>query len=75
MYAGAGRLGADAGVLRAAARLLRPSGLLVVEHDESQRDAMTALFGADGWTDVAGHRDLAGRERFASARRAALSPA
>lgn len=75
VYAGADGLALMPGVLRAAARLLRPSGLVVVEHDESQRDAMTALFGADGWTDVAGHRDLAGRERFASARRAALSPA
>ena len=52
-----------------ARRLLRPGGLVVVEHSDRQGESAPALFrAAGGWADVAGHRDLAGRDRFVTAR-------
>jgi release factor glutamine methyltransferase len=56
-------------VIEAAARLLRPGGLLVLEHADGQGAAVRALLGAHPWTEAATHRDLAGRDRFATARR------
>jgi release factor glutamine methyltransferase len=53
--------------IEAAARILRPGGLLLMEHSETHQDAIVALLG--DWTDVARHHDLAGRPRFISARR------
>jgi release factor glutamine methyltransferase len=55
-------------VSRTAARLLRPGGLLVVEHSDRQGASVPALLSADGWQDVADHPDLTGRDRFATAR-------
>lgn len=58
-------------VLAAAARLLRPGGLLVVEHADVQQDALLRAVRSSGlWDDVAGHRDLTGRPRYLTARRA-----
>ena len=55
-------------VERVAARLLRPGGLLVVEHADLQGASAPAVFdGAGGWPDVADHRDLAGRDRYVTA--------
>jgi release factor glutamine methyltransferase len=52
-----------------ARRLLRPGGLVVVEHSDRQGGSAPALFrDAGGWADVADHRDLAGRDRFVTAR-------
>ena len=50
-------------VSRTALRLLRPGGLVVVEHGDSQGPEMTALLRADGWTAVATHQDLTRRDR------------
>ncbi len=59
-------------VVALAARLLRPGGGLVVEHADGHGDAAVALARADGrWTDLRDHPDLAGRDRFVTARRAA----
>ena len=56
-------------VVRTAARLLRAGGLAVVEHADSQGDAVPALFAAAaGWRDVRDHADLTGRPRFTTAR-------
>ena len=56
-------------VEQAARRLLRPGGLLVVEHSDRQgRSAPALLEEAGGWTEVADHRDAAGRDRFVTAR-------
>ena len=58
-------------LLDTAARLLRPGGWLGVEHADQQGTAVPALLRAHGaWTDVEDHRDLAGRPRFTTARRA-----
>ncbi|HKG50774.1 MAG TPA: peptide chain release factor N(5)-glutamine methyltransferase [Actinomycetales bacterium] len=59
-------------VVAAAARLLRPGGLLVVEHaDVQQRALLATLTSSGGWRDEAGHTDLTGRARYVTARRAA----
>ena len=56
-------------VIAAAARLLRPGGLLVVEHADGQGAGVRALLVSDSWSEAATHQDLAGRDRFATARR------
>jgi release factor glutamine methyltransferase len=54
--------------LRAAA-LLRPGGVVGVEHADVQGESAPAVFAAAGrWTEIRDHRDLAGRPRFATAR-------
>ncbi|HVE74227.1 MAG TPA: peptide chain release factor N(5)-glutamine methyltransferase [Mycobacteriales bacterium] len=53
----------------AARRLLRPGGLVVVEHSDRQGKEAPAVFeAAGGWADVADHQDLTGRDRFLTAR-------
>jgi release factor glutamine methyltransferase len=57
-------------VVRVAARLLRPGGLVLVEHADSQGESLPRRMRATGeWTDVADHDDLAGRPRVTTARR------
>lgn len=57
-------------IIATAARLLRPGGTLVMEHDETQPQAVAAAMRQGGlFEDVTGHRDLAGRPRATSARR------
>jgi release factor glutamine methyltransferase len=59
-------------VVRRAAALLRPGGWLGIEHDDGQGATVPALLSAQArYADVADHRDLAGRPRFATARRLA----
>ena len=58
-------------VARARARpvLLRPGGVVGVEHADVQGESAPAVFAATGrWADVRDHRDLAGRPRFVTAR-------
>ncbi len=50
--------------------LLRPGGVVGVEHADAQGEAAPAVFSHDGrWEEVRDHRDLAGRPRFLTARR------
>ncbi len=52
-----------------AALLLMPGGVVGAEHADVQGESAPAVFAATGrWTDVADHRDLAGRPRFTTAR-------
>lgn len=52
----------------AAARLLRPGGLMCAEHAEVQEHSAPAVFVEHGgWDRVRDHRDLAGRPRFVTA--------
>jgi len=54
---------------RRAAVLLRPGGVVGVEHADVQGESAPAVFAASGrWRDVRDHRDLAGRPRFTTAR-------
>lgn len=53
-----------------AAELLRPGGLLVMEHADTQgEDLPERLRRSGSWLDVEDHRDLSGRPRFVTARR------
>lgn len=52
-----------------ARRLLRAGGTLVIEHGEQQAATVAAILAADGWHDVASHRDASGRDRATTARR------
>ncbi|MEQ6900112.1 peptide chain release factor N(5)-glutamine methyltransferase [Nocardioides sp. YIM 152588] len=52
------------------ADLLRPGGVIGVEHADVQGEAAPAVFAAAGrWEEVRDHRDLADRPRYLTARR------
>ncbi|MDO8143033.1 peptide chain release factor N(5)-glutamine methyltransferase [Isoptericola sp. 178] len=72
-------LGADGlevprGVARAAARLLRPGGLFVMEHAEVQAAGARELAAAAGLVDVRTAEDLTGRPRMVVARQPVDAP-
>jgi release factor glutamine methyltransferase len=70
LWGGADGLDVVRAVVAMAALLLRPGGLLVVEHADGHGAAAPGLLRADGrWAEVADHPDLAGRDRFVSGRR------
>ncbi|RKT57285.1 peptide chain release factor N(5)-glutamine methyltransferase [Saccharothrix australiensis] len=57
-------------VVTLAARLLKPGGHVGIEHDDTHAEAVPALLSARRvLTDVQDHADLAGRPRYATARR------
>jgi release factor glutamine methyltransferase len=71
VFAGPTGLALMSQVIDRAAELLRPGGVFAVEHDDTHEAAVPALLVADGrWRDVADHRDLTGRPRYATAVRA-----
>jgi release factor glutamine methyltransferase len=71
VFAGPDGLALIPHVIARAAELLRPGGIVAIEHDESHVDAVLELLTADGrWRDVEDHRDLADRPRFVTAIRA-----
>lgn len=51
-----------------ALRLLRPGGLLLMEHADSQGEELPAALRALGFVEVADHADLSGRPRVSSGR-------
>lgn len=54
---------------RTAARLLRPGGVVGSEHADAQGESAPAVFASAGrWADVRDHADLAGRDRYLTAR-------
>ncbi|MFD5828393.1 peptide chain release factor N(5)-glutamine methyltransferase [Lentzea sp. NPDC060358] len=70
VFSGADGLDVIRHVVSAAARWLKPGGAVGVEHDDTQGESVPALLSARRvLTDVADHADLAGRPRFATARR------
>ncbi|WP_229402971.1 peptide chain release factor N(5)-glutamine methyltransferase [Micromonospora okii] len=74
VFGGADGLDVIRPVLARAAELLRPGGVLGVEHDDTHGAAVPALLRADGrYEAVEENRDLAGRPRFATARRRTAS--
>ncbi|MDQ3760267.1 MAG: peptide chain release factor N(5)-glutamine methyltransferase [Actinomycetota bacterium] len=73
VFAGPDGLAVIPDVVRIGTRLLREGGSIAIEHDDSHAVAVPALLaGRRVLTDVADHVDLAGRPRFATARRGAL---
>jgi release factor glutamine methyltransferase len=68
VFAGPDGLSLMPDVVARAAELLRSGGVLALEHDDSHERAVRELLSADGgWRDIADHRDLAGRPRYATA--------
>lgn len=73
VFAGPDGLAVIPDVIRTGTRLLREGGSIAIEHDDSHAAAVPALLAARRvLTDVADHTDLAGRPRFATARRRVL---
>jgi release factor glutamine methyltransferase len=71
LWGGADGLDAVRVVEATARRLLRPGGLLAVEHGAQQGAAVYWVFTEErGWRDTRNHVDLAGRDRFVTAARA-----
>jgi release factor glutamine methyltransferase len=66
LFAGVDALAAVRLVEAAARRLLRPGGLVIVEHGDDQGLTAPACFAA-GWSHVTDHLDLAGRPRYLTA--------
>jgi release factor glutamine methyltransferase len=69
LYGGEDGLDVVRQVSATARRLLHPGGTLVLEHGEQQAAPIAALLQSDGWTAVAHHRDLLGRDRATTALR------
>jgi len=69
LYGGEDGLDVVRTVSATARRLLHPGGTLVLEHGELQAAPIAALLAADGWTAIAHHRDLTGRDRATTALR------
>jgi release factor glutamine methyltransferase len=70
LFGGPDGLAVIRGVIAVAAAILRPGGLLAVEHAAGQREPVAALLEPAGTFDsVTAHRDHAGIWRFATARR------
>jgi release factor glutamine methyltransferase len=49
--------------------LLKPSGLLLLEHADTQAQAISQLLLNQGWQEVISSQDLAGKDRMISARK------
>jgi release factor glutamine methyltransferase len=68
LWSGADGLDAIRAVERVARWLLRPDGLVAVEHSDLQGAAVFWIFAEEaGWRDTANHKDLARRDRFVTA--------
>jgi release factor glutamine methyltransferase len=69
LFSGADGLDAIRVLALRAAELLRPGGVVGVEHADVQGESVPEVFAATGrWTEVRDHRDLTGRARFTTAR-------
>lgn len=69
LYSGVDGLDLIRIISRIGLRLVRPGGLLVLEHAEMQGAAIRTLLTADGWNGAETHPDLTGRDRATLARR------
>ena len=69
LYGGDDGLDVVRQVSATALRLLRRGGSLILEHGELQAAEIAALLARDGWTAIAHHRDLLGRDRATTALR------
>jgi release factor glutamine methyltransferase len=70
LWGGADGMDAVRVIEATATRLLRQGGLVAVEHGAQQGRAVYWVFADAGWPDPRNHADLAGRDRFVTARRA-----
>ena len=67
LWGGADGMDAVRVVEQAATRLLRPRGLIGVEHGAQQGAEVYWVFADAGWQGTRNHSDLAGRDRFVTA--------
>ncbi|MFV0434200.1 MAG: peptide chain release factor N(5)-glutamine methyltransferase [Leucobacter sp.] len=67
LYSGADGLDLIRGISKVGLDLVRPGGLIVLEHAETQGEAIRRLLTADGWSAAATHRDLTGLDRATTA--------
>ena len=67
LYGGSDGLDLVRAVSLTARRLVHAGGTLVIEHGELQAAEIHQLLRADGWSAVATHRDLLGRDRATTA--------
>jgi len=68
LWSGTDGLNAIRTVERTARRLVRPGGLVAVEHGAQQGAAVYWVFPEEsGWRDTRNNKDLAGRDRFVTA--------
>lgn len=68
LYGGLDGLDAPRAFIQTSTRTLKPGGLLVMEHHESQSDSLAKLLGGD-YFEIAHFKDLNDRPRWLSARR------
>jgi len=74
LFSGEDGLDAIRVLVKVAARLLKPAGLVCFEHADVQGESAPAVVAAHGgFTAVRDHRDLTGRPRFTTAVRARLT--
>lgn len=71
LWSGEDGLDAIRALERTAWRLLKPGGVVGVEHADAQGDSAPAVFSQSDhpWREVCDHPDLAGRPRYVTARR------
>jgi release factor glutamine methyltransferase len=70
VFAGPDGLALMPDVAARAAQLLRPGGVVAIEHDDTQGEALPQLLTDLGcWRDISAHRDLAGLPRYVTALR------
>ena len=67
LYGGVDGLDLVRAVSVTARRLLHSGGALVIEHGELQAAEIAGLLADDGWSAIATHRDLLGRDRATTA--------
>jgi release factor glutamine methyltransferase len=68
LWSGEDGLDAMRMIEQAAWRLLKPGGVVGVEHADAQGESAPAVFGGR-WSEVRDHTDLAGRARYLTARK------
>lgn len=69
LYGGVDGLDLVRALSQTALRLVKPGGVLVIEHGELQAQAIAAILAADGWRSIGHHRDFTGRDRATTALR------
>jgi release factor glutamine methyltransferase len=69
LYGGADGLEVIRPLILRARELLRPGGVVGIEHDDTHGRIVPELLREAGFDEVAEHHDLAGRHRFATGRR------
>jgi release factor glutamine methyltransferase len=70
VFAGPDGLSLMPAVAARAAELLRPGGVVAIEHDDTHGESMPRLLTQLGcWRDISAHQDLAGRPRYVTALR------